>query len=572
MVLLHELAHIRRNDWLTQMLAHAACAIYWFNPLVWLAARQMRIERERACDDLVLASGAKASDYAQELLTLAAGLADPRLATLVAVPMARRSVLEDRLRAILDGGRSRAALTTAAVLLACALVGAAVAPLAMLRAAQPKPLESAKPAAPQPLAEPAEPKEAPKPTAEAPVNKTVNIRGKVVDDETGKPIERLITQAGKFDPADPTKVTWGYSEGRSSAKDGSFSTTVRWTEGWTARILADGYVPQPVITSAPPADKDEIMVTLRLKRGRLVRGEVLDHAGKPVKGAAVFAVGPTGLNLSAGQAWTSWGEEDNEAKPVVTDDAGRFELPAGEAKTVAVSHAGFDAWPAAIPAAGSMKIILPQPARVDIELNIDGVDKESKAFYQLLSHLTPEFAGLQSTRELPIANGGKLSLPALPPGKYQICRQVMNRLAEIGTGAMLDREFFEIKAGETKTIRWVRDKGARLRGKVTWPAGAALAGIAVAVKAEKAEKDPFEGHEWQTTYASQSAAADGAYLTERIAPGSYLLVAEAFKPLTPEQRFSTGVVGPAFRAEMKVEVPVEGELKVPDLVLKEVRR
>ena len=62
--------------------------------------------------------GAKASDYAQELLALAAGLADPRLSTLAAVPMARRRVLEDRLRAILDRGRSRAALTTAAVCLA----------------------------------------------------------------------------------------------------------------------------------------------------------------------------------------------------------------------------------------------------------------------------------------------------------------------------------------------------------------------------------------------------------------------------------------------------------------------
>src|SRR6185436_18310561 len=104
--------------------------------------------------------------------------------------------------------------------------------------------------------------------------KTVNIRGKAVDDETGKPVAPLIVQAGNFDPADPTKVTWGYSEGRSSATDGSFSTTIQWGAGWTARIIADGYLPQPVLIESSPEDKNELEVLIRLKRGRLVRGRV----------------------------------------------------------------------------------------------------------------------------------------------------------------------------------------------------------------------------------------------------------------------------------------------------------
>src|SRR5262249_54321717 len=158
--------------------------------------------------------------------------------------------------------------------------------------------------------------------------------------------------------------------------------------------------------------------------------------------------------------------------------------------------------------------------------NIDGAPADGTLFYQLLTHLTPEFAGLRVERTLPIRNGSTLSLPALTPGKYQFCRQVMNRLPEVHMGAMLDREFFEIKAGEVKTIRWVRDQGARLRGKVTWPKDVTLSGIIVAVKAKKAQRDPFEKHEWQTTYASATAAADGAFLTERIAKGRYLLVAE----------------------------------------------
>jgi beta-lactamase regulating signal transducer with metallopeptidase domain len=150
LVLLHELAHVRRWDWLTQLLAHFACAVYWFNPLVWLAARQMHIERERACDDIVLASGVRASDYARELLALAAGLSDSQVSVLVAVPMAHRRLLDKRLHGILDGRRSRAAITRAAVCLAVALAAAVMAPLAMLRAAPPESTE-ARPPEPKPV-------------------------------------------------------------------------------------------------------------------------------------------------------------------------------------------------------------------------------------------------------------------------------------------------------------------------------------------------------------------------------------------------------------------------------------
>ncbi|MBC7820334.1 MAG: hypothetical protein IAG10_25910, partial [Planctomycetaceae bacterium] len=247
-----------------------------------------------------------------------------------------------------------------------------------------------------------------------------------------------------------------------------------------------------------------------------------------------------------------------------------FDLPAGEAKKLAVSGRAIDAWPTDIAAEGDTTIRLPEPAKVEIELDIEGADKDSNIFFQLLVSHMPGFEGVRLENTLPIANGGKLTLPALPPGKYQFCRTVTNRLGMIGTGAMLERQFLELKPGETKTINYVRAKGARVRGKLTLPAEK-LMGIAVSISSEKAEKDPFDKREWTTTFASQTAAEDGSYLTERLAPGTYTLSASAYTPLTPEQQSRTGLIRPTYGASAKIEVPESGELVVPELKLERLR-
>lgn len=77
-MLRHELAHLARCDNLYRQLAFAACAAFWFNPLVWLAERFLRIEQERACDNLVLQSGGRPSGYARVLLALADHLLWPK--------------------------------------------------------------------------------------------------------------------------------------------------------------------------------------------------------------------------------------------------------------------------------------------------------------------------------------------------------------------------------------------------------------------------------------------------------------------------------------------------------------
>jgi carboxyl-terminal processing protease len=110
-VLLHELVHVKRWDCLTQLLGHCARALYWFNPLAWLAVARLRAEQEQACDDGVLNAGSDAADYAEHLLTITAGRPSSLLSAPVALAMGKSRRIERRLLAILDVSRSRRPLS-----------------------------------------------------------------------------------------------------------------------------------------------------------------------------------------------------------------------------------------------------------------------------------------------------------------------------------------------------------------------------------------------------------------------------------------------------------------------------
>ncbi|MGE3315155.1 MAG: M56 family metallopeptidase [Planctomycetaceae bacterium] len=114
-VLMHELAHVSRHDVLTQIFAQAICALYWFHPLVWIAARRMRIERETACDDRVLNAGIRPSTYAQHLLEIACLSRRRLLPATASVGMSSGSKLEWRVTTILDTRRDRGPLSLSTI-------------------------------------------------------------------------------------------------------------------------------------------------------------------------------------------------------------------------------------------------------------------------------------------------------------------------------------------------------------------------------------------------------------------------------------------------------------------------
>src|SRR5207244_5868500 len=70
-IIAHELAHVARMDWVKLLLARVATALFWFNPLVWLLAREAHQLREEAADDAVLGADIVDTDYAQLLVGVA---------------------------------------------------------------------------------------------------------------------------------------------------------------------------------------------------------------------------------------------------------------------------------------------------------------------------------------------------------------------------------------------------------------------------------------------------------------------------------------------------------------------
>jgi beta-lactamase regulating signal transducer with metallopeptidase domain len=150
-VVQHELVHVRRADALRHLLWRAVVALYWFNPLVRLAAHEARAVGEHACDETVLDFGTRPSAYARHLLEIAESLnAVPRRLA-HSLPMVERGQLSRRLQMILahdrPAGRSGVPAAVSLVLLSATVAAVGAAAPRPRAAAAPRTLEPARPAA-----------------------------------------------------------------------------------------------------------------------------------------------------------------------------------------------------------------------------------------------------------------------------------------------------------------------------------------------------------------------------------------------------------------------------------------
>ena len=128
-IIAHELAHVARLDWAKLFIARLACALFWFNPLVWLLARESHHLREEAADDAVLLTDIAGSDYATLLVNAARH--DNRAVLIAAHGVApAKNSLKRRVIRVLDANASRGPVGAGWGFLGLASVLAIATPLA----------------------------------------------------------------------------------------------------------------------------------------------------------------------------------------------------------------------------------------------------------------------------------------------------------------------------------------------------------------------------------------------------------------------------------------------------------
>src|SRR6187549_1107059 len=130
-IIAHELAHVARLDWAKLLLARVACAVFWFNPLVWLLARESHQLREEAADDAVLLSDVDGADYASLLVNAARHDNQALLLAAHGVAPAKDS-LKRRITRVLDASLTRRPADLAWVALCLVVLLGITGPLAAL--------------------------------------------------------------------------------------------------------------------------------------------------------------------------------------------------------------------------------------------------------------------------------------------------------------------------------------------------------------------------------------------------------------------------------------------------------
>ena len=427
--------------------------------------------------------------------------------------------------------------------------------------------------------------------------------GRVLDDETGKGITAYRVQRGNIQGKQGAEeIAWGPSELPRDDR-GQFSIKLDWYSGERVRIVAGGYVPEPIV-APPPSAGDGMIIekVVRLKRGRQVAGRVVDYLGKPVAGASVFVVGPLAkVKISGGRAFTldlngNW-TEDASIGRFATDTEGKFKVTGigSDATYLAISCSALDLWlvpaPSASQAQSEFEIRLPQPGKLVVHFDIGGNEPARivvRPVAAKISHadergqVSPDVfsapsndnkAGVVYGRDGMVIPGSEVAFDILPPCEYVVERfKQFKSVYGVVTTAQFEPTIVKIDPGKSATVDIARPKGAAVSGQVIGldrPDMRKVTPARVFVTVERAvetggsrpphdnTQNPYFDTIDAGTIFQNGDAPDGKFTTEPLPPGKYRITANIFDDSRSD--LTTLDTPPLFAGEALVTVPDEGE-------------
>ncbi|HEY2584238.1 MAG TPA: carboxypeptidase regulatory-like domain-containing protein [Tepidisphaeraceae bacterium] len=289
-ILAHELAHVRRHDYLANLVQSVIETLMFYHPAVWWIGRRVRVERENCCDDVAVSLTRDRVGYVRALALVAGGA--PALA-----PAAAVGSLVSRVRRIL--GLPERDVVGAPRWLSGVLVLAIVLSLAAVLRPH-IPAAHATPAKPLPPG---------------------TLSGTVVDAQ-GHPIAgaNVVFQAYDDSVGHRAPAAEAISDAAGHFRLGPIAPDYR--HRWDLQIDAEGvgfqYVPGATYSVYPGTDYD--LGRIQVEKGRVFSGQVMDWDGKPVSGA----------EIQYGVLRQYLGHTVDEVLPthkLSTDAAGRFKTP-----------------------------------------------------------------------------------------------------------------------------------------------------------------------------------------------------------------------------------------------------
>jgi beta-lactamase regulating signal transducer with metallopeptidase domain/thiol-disulfide isomerase/thioredoxin/uncharacterized GH25 family protein len=467
-VLMHELSHVQRGDVLTQSIAALACALYWFNPMTWWGAQQMKRLRELACDDMVVTHTTDPSDYALTLLDVAKGYRCRE--RICAVAMARTVNVESRIFAILDATRRRASLSkrSARVIgIAALVVSAVVGTMQLVSRAGEKD---------QAPVQNDVPKEASEKESGDLRKMAISVR-----DEHGRPLRGVNVHASvwEIERGENRFPNRDYTTNEMGVAEIEIPRRLMILRIWPSK---DGYVPQFVGFEQGTHDEGRLIpdaYEFTLKAGHRLSGFVVDVDGKPIAKASVevrVEVDGPSRGVSPKPIISTWLATGTDA--AITGEDGRWEITNAPAQKesadyefrLQVTHpefAGDTNWGELQGAqgittdqlrAGTAKLTLDRG--VSVSGTITGPDGKPVTKGLVIWNDRPYWA--QGVNETQIDESGHYKTKQLAPGKYPI--------TVLAPGFAPERRIIQVKQSQ-EHADFQLDAGHPIKIRIVDPSG-----------------------------------------------------------------------------------------------------